>query len=169
MLFRLYVFQFFLSLFLIFVFCYHSISCCGLAIYFLSFNHFVLFLPYVCLSLFLSLDLLLYFVCLSFLFHDRLTLLWQLSFLFSCLTFLWLLSFKAHLQIRLPNAFSALHCDFYYFPRLSKTKVSYKKLQRSVVNACGNQMCKLSFMYVCLLLGLFDLSFFCSECETKSI
>jgi len=39
------------------------------------------------------------------------------------------------------------HCIaiFYYLPWLSKIKVSYKKLQRNAVNACGNRMCKLSF------------------------
>jgi len=33
---------------------------------------------------------------------------------------------------------------FYYLPWLSKTKVSYKNLQRNGVNTCGNRMCKLS-------------------------
>jgi len=34
---------------------------------------------------------------------------------------------------------------FYYLTWLCKTKVNYKKLQRNVVNACGNQICKLRF------------------------
>ena len=41
---------------------------------------------------------------------------------------------------------------FYYWPWLSKTKVSYKKLQCSVVNACRNRKCKLSFIRQCFLL-----------------
>jgi len=40
------------------------------------------------------------------------------------------------------------HCVaiFHKLPWLSKTKVFYKKSQRSAVNACGNRMCKLSFI-----------------------
>jgi len=48
---------------------------------------------------------------------------------------------KPHLHIRFPHAFSALHCNFHNLAWLSKTKVIYKKSQRSVVNACGNRMC----------------------------
>ncbi len=51
---------------------------------------------------------------------------------------------KLSLHIRFPHVFTALRCIFYYLPWLSKTKVSYKKLQCSAVNACGNRMCKLS-------------------------
>ncbi len=36
---------------------------------------------------------------------------------------------------------------FYYLPRLSKTKVSYKKLQRNAVNTCGNRNYKHSFRW----------------------
>jgi len=44
------------------------------------------------------------------------------------------------------------HCVaiFHKLPCLSETKVFYKKLQRSAVNACGNWMCKLSFSVVVL-------------------
>jgi len=40
------------------------------------------------------------------------------------------------------------HCVaiFHNLPWLSKTKVIYKKLQRSAVNACGNWMCKRGFI-----------------------
>jgi len=39
------------------------------------------------------------------------------------------------------------HCVaiFYNLPWFCSIKVSYKKSQRNVVNACGNRMCKLSF------------------------
>ena len=39
------------------------------------------------------------------------------------------------------------HCVaiFHNLPWLSKTKVIYKKSQRSAVNACGNQICKRGF------------------------
>ncbi len=40
---------------------------------------------------------------------------------------------------------------FYNLPWLSKTKVSYIKLQCNAVNACGNRMCKLSFKTMCLI------------------
>jgi len=36
---------------------------------------------------------------------------------------------------------------FHELPWLSQTKVFYKKLQRSAVNACGNRMCQLSFTF----------------------
>ncbi len=41
------------------------------------------------------------------------------------------------------------HCVaiFYNLPWLSKTKVSYKKSQCNVVNACGNRMCKLRALF----------------------
>jgi len=42
------------------------------------------------------------------------------------------------------------HCVaiFHNLPWLSKTKVIYKKSQRSAVDACRNRMCKLSFRHV---------------------
>jgi len=51
------------------------------------------------------------------------------------------LVYTSGFRMRFPHCISIFH----KLPWLSKTKVFYKKSQRSAVNACGNQMCKLSF------------------------
>ncbi len=52
--------------------------------------------------------------------------------------------YTSHFCMRFPHCIAI----FYYLPWLSKTKVTYIKLQRSGVNACGNRMCKLSFTFI---------------------
>jgi len=54
-----------------------------------------------------------------------------------------------------------LHCVaiFDNLPWLSKTKVSYKKLQRNAVNKFGNRMCKLSFSKLLLIFISLNLLF----------
>ncbi len=53
---------------------------------------------------------------------------------------------KAHLHIWFPHAFSCIALQF-FITYLDWAKPSYVIKNRNAVNACGNRMCKLSFIH----------------------